>query len=376
MKSITEILGGAQLLLGISFDLQSTFEGYLTTEQRAFLVTLRVIEENVPLQEQFYRGRGRIPYQDLPFFRAFIGKSFLQIPTTEKLIERLHADANFRRICGFIYVPSAPTFSRRFAAFADTAVMDQTLNIMVRGYLQDRIVGHILRDATAIEAREKPLNTKREVAPESKERRQRGRPGKGESKANKKANRLAQQARQKASVALRGLNTLCCWGCKRNSQGNVSYWKGYKLHLDVTDMGIPVTAVLTGANVHDSQLAIPMEKLTERKVKHLYSLMDAAYDAQGIRDYIEAKGRVAIIDGNKRRGQDGHPFDPAQERRFMIRSTVERANSHLKDWLFSGKLYVRGIRKVRCQLMSGVVCLAAVKILQYLIIPKQEKAAA
>jgi len=98
MKSITEILGGAQLLLGISFDLQTTFEEYLTTEQRAFLVTLRVIEENVPLQEQFYRGRGRIPYQDLPFFRAFIGKSLLQIPTTEKLIERLHADANFRRI--------------------------------------------------------------------------------------------------------------------------------------------------------------------------------------------------------------------------------------------------------------------------------------
>jgi uncharacterized protein YuzE len=159
-----------------------------------------VIEETVPLQEQFYRGRGRIPYQDLPFFRAFIGKSFLQIPTTEKLIERLHADANFRRICGFIYVPSAPTFSRRFAAFADTAVMDQTLNIMVRGYLQDRIVGHILRDATAIEAREKPVNTKREVAPERKEPRKRGRPRKGESKANKKANRLAQQARQKASA--------------------------------------------------------------------------------------------------------------------------------------------------------------------------------
>jgi len=53
MKSITEILGGAQLLLGISFDLQTTFKEYLSTEQRAFLVTLRVIEENVPLQEQF-----------------------------------------------------------------------------------------------------------------------------------------------------------------------------------------------------------------------------------------------------------------------------------------------------------------------------------
>ena len=83
------------------------------------------------------------------------------------------------------YAVSAGSFMsrvpRRFAAFADTAVMDQTLNIMVRGHLQDRIVGHILRDATAIEAREKPVNTKREVAQERKEPRKRGRPGKGYS---------------------------------------------------------------------------------------------------------------------------------------------------------------------------------------------------
>ena len=37
MKSITEILGGAQLLLDVSFDLQKTFEEYLTMEKRAFL---------------------------------------------------------------------------------------------------------------------------------------------------------------------------------------------------------------------------------------------------------------------------------------------------------------------------------------------------
>jgi len=38
-----------------------------------------------------------------------------------------------------------------------------------------------------------------------------------------------------------------------------------QLHLDVTDRGIPVWAVVTGANVHDSQVAIPMGKWTERK---------------------------------------------------------------------------------------------------------------
>jgi transposase len=94
-----------------------------------------------------YGGRGRIPYDDQPFFRAAVGKSFLQIPTTDKLINRLRADANFKRICGFHNVPSAATFSRRFATFAEIAVMDQTLNAMVRRHLEGRLIGHILRDA-------------------------------------------------------------------------------------------------------------------------------------------------------------------------------------------------------------------------------------
>ena len=376
MKSVTEILGGVQLLLGVSFDIQDTFEEYLSEEQRAFLVLLRLIEEDSPVRTRLYGGRGRIPYDDQPFFRAAIGKSFLKISTTDKLIDRLQADANFKRICGFPRVPSAATFSRRFATFADTAVMDQALNTVVKRHLEGRIIGHIMRDSTSIDAREKPLNKKRDIQLPKDPPRRRGRPRKGEPKATKKMKRLAKQARQKASVSLSQLNMKCAWGCKKNSQGNVCFWKGYKLHLDVTDMGIPVTAVVTAANVHDSQLAIPMEKLTERKIHHLYSLMDSAYDAQDIRSYIEGKGRVAIIDGNKRRKEGVRPFDPAEKERFKIRSTVERANSHLKDWLIGGKVYVRGIRKVRFHLMSGVVCLAAVKILQYLVVPQQDADAA
>ncbi len=60
--------------------------------------------------------------------------------------------------------------------------------------------------------------------------------------------------------------------------------EGHKLHLDVTDNGIPVSAIVTGANVHDSQVAIPLERMTEQRVNHLYSLMDSAYDAKPIRD--------------------------------------------------------------------------------------------
>ncbi len=107
----------------------------------------------------------------------------------------------------------------------------------------------------------------------------------------------------------------------------MSYWKGYKLHLDVTDTGIPVSMLVTGANVHDSQAAIPLEMMTERRVTHLYTLMDSAYDAEAIRTFISSRGRIPIIDRNPRR-KDGRPtFCPATRVHFKTRSTVERANA-------------------------------------------------
>ena len=87
-------------------------------------------------------------------------------------------------------------------------------------------------------------------------------------------------------------------------------------------------------NVHDSQVSIPLEKLTERNVTHLYSVMEVAYNAPLICLYSKEKGRVALIDQNKRRNNPRMPMDPAEKQCFKIRSSVERANAHLKDWLF------------------------------------------
>lgn len=167
----------------------------------------------------------------------------------------------------------------------------------------------------------------------------------------------------KPGKAIKDLNSACAWGYKKNSQGKAQYWKGYKLHFDVTDFGIPVTVVVTGANVHDSQTAIPMEKMTEKSVTHLYSLMDAAYDAPEIRNYIRDKRRVDLIDHNKRRKDTREPMDPVMKSRFKIRSTVERSYAHLKNWLLPGKIMVKGQAKVSFTLMTRVLCLAAIKIL-------------
>ncbi len=264
--------------------------------------------------------------------------------------------------------PSAASFSRRLEQLGREGILEQILKDMVQKAYKDKIVGHVLRDSTAIEAREKPVNKKKEVA-EPKRKRKRGRPRKGETKAEKRLKRLARQVAQRPGKALRELNRQCSWGCKQNSQGNTFYWKGYKLHLDVSEGGIPLTAVVTGANVHDSQVAIPLEKLTERRVEHLYSVMDSAYDAAEIRSYITLRGRCALIEPNPRRKANGVGFDPAQQERFKIRSTVERAYSHLKDYLIPRALFVRGYRKVTVRLLCGVVCLAAVKILQHFLLP-------
>ncbi|MCO5353884.1 MAG: hypothetical protein M9913_23920 [Bryobacteraceae bacterium] len=56
---------------------------------------------------------------------------------------------------------------------------------------------------------------------------------------------------------LANLPSQCDIGAKRNSRGHDNHWRGYKLHLDVADGQIPISALLTSASVHDSQTAIP-----------------------------------------------------------------------------------------------------------------------
>jgi hypothetical protein len=123
---------------------------------------------------------------------------------------------------------------------------------------EDRLVGHISRDATAIEAREKPVKT---VAPEPPKRK-RGRPRKGEVVEKKEPRRLERQADMCLAEMLSDLPTHCAVRTKRNAKGHMTSWIGYKLHLDVADGDIPISAVLTSASLHDSQVAIPLATMT------------------------------------------------------------------------------------------------------------------
>ena len=342
--------------------LERCLEEPLTERQRQLVAVLEVvrIEEHVP---RVWRWWGRPRCDRRALARAFVAKAVYNLPTTELLIEALRGDGNLRRICGWEradQVPSAPTFSRAFGELATSRLLDRVHEALVRQHLGPVLVGHVSRDSTEIEAREKPVP--KAVAPKEargrKGRRQRGPASKGEERALPPPTRMERQMTQTPEAALAELPTACDRGVKRNAQGYRESWIGYKLHLDVCDAGLPLLAVTSSASLHDSQAAVPMARLTARRVTALYEVMDSAYDAALIVPACRELGHVPIIDSNPR-GKEKVPFEPATARRYDERTVVERANSRLKDAFGARFLRVRGAVKVHAHLMFGVLALFA-----------------
>jgi hypothetical protein len=327
------------------------------------------------------RGRGRPPDDRPAIARSFVAKAVLTIPTTSALIERLQIDRALRRICGWerrSEVPSEATFSRAFAEFAAQGLPERVHEQLVRRHLHDHIVGHVSRDATEIEAREKPRRrSSDDPPPPAPPKRKRGRPRRDEVLPPKPLTRIEQQRTQSLDEMRAGLPTQCDVGVKRNSKGFRETWIGYKLHLDTANGIVPVAAILTAASIHDSQVAIPLARTSEQRVVWLYDLMDSAYDAQPIIDDCLAAGRVPVIDRNTRRDTALKAEIAAERaRRRLIkipdptdltyneRSTAERANARIKDEFGGRHLRVRGHLKAFCHLMFGVAVLAADSILR------------
>ena len=326
-------------------------------------------------------GRGRAPEDRPAIARAFVAKAVLNLPTTVALLDRLQVDRSLRRICGWerrAQVPSEATFSRAFAAFADQRLPERVHEQVVRGGLREHIIGHIARDATEIEARETPQRRPPDEPPPSEAAKPKcGRPRKDAVREPKPPTRLERQRQQTLADMLAELPTGCDVGTKRNSKGFSETWIGYKLHLDVSDGMVPISAVLTAASTHDSQAAIPLTRISRQRVIWLYDIMDSAYDAEIIVEDCLAAGRVPVIDYNTRR-DTALKAELAAERarrrlvnipdpddeRYKARTTAERANGRLKDEFGGRHLRVRGPVKAFCHLMFGVAVLAADSLLR------------
>lgn len=371
---------------GLFPHLQECIGNPLTEKQKRLIMTLEVVEVEKYVTSPEYQWMGRKLKDRYAIARAFVAKAVYGFTTTRALCEALEGMSNLRKICGFTgasiveeregttlggrilrlkrkksALPSESTFSRAFAEFAKKGLGDIVHEAVVREYMPEQIIGHISRDATAIVGNEKPAK-KSEEEKAAKTAVRRGRPKKGQERP-KEEKRIDWQVRQSFEEALKELPRVCDIGCKKNSQGYKQTWIGYKLHVDTSDCGLPVTAVLTSASLHDSQVAIPLMKMTTERATYLYDLMDSAYDAQQIYETSRALGHVPIIDRNARRGK-ALPMTPAEAVRYNERSAAERFNSRLKSEFGGETVMVRGYEKVKLHLMFGVIALFADQLLK------------
>jgi hypothetical protein len=326
-------------------------------------------------------GNGRLPHDRAALASAFVAKAVLGLSITKGLIERLTMDRALRRICGFAMwkrLPDEATFSRAFAEFAADGLAERAHAALVKETLGERLIGHISRDGTAIESREKPVK-KVEVKEEPAEaivpalditpvpvevqaapKRKRGRPRKdGHREAREvKPGKIEQQCGLPLAQLLETLPRQCDTGTKSNAQGYRNSWNGYKLHIDTADCGIPVSALLTSASMHDSLAAIPLSLMTAERVTNCYDLMDAAYCSSVLREHSKSLGHVPLIDHNPRGGEKIE-FSPSEAERYKERSQAERTNSRLKDNFGGRYIRVRGHDKVKSHLMFGILALTA-----------------
>lgn len=334
------------------------------TEQEKHLVKileLIQIETHVPVSA-CRQWLGRPIKEREAIARAFVAKAVLRYQHTSSLRQQLQSSPNLRTICGFAKrrdVPSESTFSRAFGECAKAGIGTLVHDALIKEHLSEELIGHVSRDSTAIVGREKPAKKAKQV----KVPRKHGRPTKGEVREPVEPKRLDVQRTQTAQEAIAQLPMVCNRGVKKNAKGFTETWNGFKLHVDVNDFSLPLSAVLTSASVHDSQVAIPLMKLTSAKVPYCYDLMDAAYDAFQIREQSKELNHVPIIDRNPRR-KEAEPMAPHEALRYNERTSSERFNSRLKEEFGGRSVMVRGSHKVMMHLMFGVLALFADQLLK------------
>jgi Transposase DDE domain/Transposase domain (DUF772) len=332
--------------------------------------------------------RGRRQKDRLAIASAFLAKSVLNLATTRQLLERLAADSRLRQLCGWEYphqIPHEATFSRAFAEFAEMKLAEITHETLIRETHQERLVGHIARDSSAIRAWERFPETpsqKRAQQAQSKAKKPRY-SAKGRKLGRKvrktkptpgsRDTRIERQKTMTVEQMLGEIPRPCSIGVKLNSRRQPKYWIGYKLHLDVADGQIPVTALLSSANVHDSQLSVPLSTISSQRVTYLYEIMDSAYDAVSLREYSRQLGHVPIIDPKAPQNQTtqlpsrrklARQLTPAETLRYRERTMVERVYSRLKNEFGATSIRVRGANKVMAHLMFGVLALTADQLLK------------
>jgi transposase/ribosomal protein L30/L7E len=131
---------------------------------------------------------------------------------------------------------------------------------------------------------------------------------------------------------------------------------GFKLHVSVNQEGLPLRALVTPGNRHDSPfLPRLIQGLRPERV-----VADAGYDSKENREAVKRAGAVAVIPVNpRRRGRQGFRSRFSRGRQYL----VEQFNSLVKDQILKGCWRrVKGLGKKAGQVYAGLIGLLALSL--------------
>jgi hypothetical protein len=344
------------------------------------LQSLLTVKEYHQLCRRQKKGR---PGYDL---LTILGIQLLQLhfkqPTMKETLLLLIENSNLRDILSLKKVPSCSTvsrLSRQVEGIVNPQLIHHRLIQLFQKELDDRIVGNLSIDSTIIEAREKPVSSKKEIKNNASSKK-RGPKKKGSSEERKYRAQQATLERQKVKYLrespqknIKKLEKRCSRTAKQNSKGKLQWFVGYKAHLATDDFGIPIAYAVTGACVHDSQVAVPLMKMVYKRADFYYALMDKGYINPQINAYANLIGRKVIIDQRQYKGVA--PMAQSEKIRYKARTTVERTNSELKDGFLPNKLY-RKKSHARYDIELSILLLTMKKIKKILLLKDQTKAIA
>lgn len=330
------------------------------------------IENHVP--DSFLLGRP--PKDRHAMARSFIAKLVLKQPHTKQIVRLLKQDAQLRVICGWDSderIPSESKFSRAFKEFSMINLPDRAHQALIKEFYQGEIVGHVITDSTPLEVREKSL--KKPCA--KKRRKERGKERRRMKNAGEPNLRQQQLNEPDLRKMIEHLPKACDKGVKKNAHGFHVFWKGYKLHANVDDNGVPLATIVTSASCNDCEVAIPLSLKTSKVAVNLYDLMDAAYDHPEIKEFSRSLNHVPIIDQCPRSPAQKKAkkeelnrktylnFKTAEDNRYALRFPKESFNAFFKDYCGGHRIYYKGYQKVSCHALFGVLTAAAVMLLKF-----------
>jgi len=132
---------------------------------------------------------------------------------------------------------------------------------------------------------------------------------------------------------------------------------GFKIHLAVNQFGMPLKAIFSTGNRHDSPFLRPLLKGLK---KMWFGLGDSGYDSKPNRKAINSKGGIALIDYNMRNSKT-KPKRPWLLK--VMRFIVEETNSNLKESVLQRKwTRVKGFDRKASLLFCGVIAMQVMAI--------------